>query len=303
MNKLALITLPIALAGSPAMSATYYVNAGATGLPQGILYSGATPYSTGGGADGATFTANTSNADGGSVSVFASEGVGDIGAYNGGLDHPYGLSGDAIADIKYTIRVVGPTSGALVPVHIRATVGVTSLVVPAPVGGPSGYYAPVEAGADGQVSVAYAEGDAPIGAPAFLAFVQTSTNYDYRYFEGVGYAAPQVLGNARTFDEEVMVAANFDVAVNINASAGADFTSAYAAYTETAEGGASADPTFAIDEPGYSAYTLTGLLPGPAAAATPEPATWAILLIGFAGLGYAGYRRRDFGARPRETAQ
>jgi PEP-CTERM motif len=29
---------------------------------------------------------------------------------------------------------------------------------------------------------------------------------------------------------------------------------------------------------------------GPAAAAAPEPATWALLALGFAGLGYAGYR-------------
>jgi hypothetical protein len=29
----------------------------------------------------------------------------------------------------------------------------------------------------------------------------------------------------------------------------------------------------------------------PETAAVPEPATWAFLLTGFAGLGYAGYRR------------
>jgi hypothetical protein len=26
--------------------------------------------------------------------------------------------------------------------------------------------------------------------------------------------------------------------------------------------------------------------------AVPEPSTWAMMLLGFAGLGYAGYRRR-----------
>jgi hypothetical protein len=33
------------------------------------------------------------------------------------------------------------------------------------------------------------------------------------------------------------------------------------------------------------------------AASTPEPSTWAMLLLGFAGLGFAGYRRQRFVAR------
>ena len=56
-------------------------------------------------------------------------------------------------------------------------------------------------------------------------------------------------------------------------------------------GGASVDPTFAIDEPGYSAYTLEGVPAGPAATPAPEPATWAMMLMGFAVFGYAGYRK------------
>jgi len=28
-------------------------------------------------------------------------------------------------------------------------------------------------------------------------------------------------------------------------------------------------------------------------AAAPEPATWAMMLLGFAGLGYAGYRKAN----------
>ena len=65
--------------------------------------------------------------------------------------------------------------------------------------------------------------------------------------------------------------------------------------TETVEAEASADPTFVIDEPGYSDYTIEGVPAGPAATATPEPATWAMMLIGFAGIGFVGYRARKRG--------
>jgi hypothetical protein len=109
---------------------------------------------------------------------------------------------------------------------------------------------------------------------------------------GAGYDAPVLLGNTATFNDEVLIEANFDVSVSVYASAGADFESTYASYTETAEGRASADPTFAIDEPGRSAYTIEGVPAGPAATATPEPSTGPMMLIGFSGLGYAGYRRR-----------
>jgi hypothetical protein len=45
---------------------------------------------------------------------------------------------------------------------------------------------------------------------------------------------------------------------------------------------------------GYSA--VTDLSPAGSVAPIPEPSTWAMMLLGFAGLGFVGYRRR--GARP-----
>ena len=84
--------------------------------------------------------------------------------------------------------------------------------------------------------------------------------------------APVLLGNTTKFNDEVLIAANFDVDVRVIASAGADFESTYTSYTETAESRASADPTFTIDEPGYSANTIEGVPAGPADGA-PEPAT------------------------------
>jgi hypothetical protein len=85
-----------------------------------------------------------------------------------------------------------------------------------------------------------------------------------------------------------MMAANEDIEVEVQAGALVFFRSALS--SATVETAASADPTFEIDDPAFADYTIEGVPAGPAAAA-PEPATWAIMLIGFAGLGYAGYRR------------
>ena len=51
------------------------------------------------------------------------------------------------------------------------------------------------------------------------------------------------------------------------------------------------DPTFALTGQYASLYHFEGLPDGALAGGVPEPSTWALALIGFAGLGYAGYRR------------
>jgi hypothetical protein len=52
-------------------------------------------------------------------------------------------------------------------------------------------------------------------------------------------------------------------------------------------GGASVTPTAPLDPIGTPGGDPTGGTP----TAVPEPSTWAMLLLGFAGLGYAGFRR------------
>ena len=48
----------------------------------------------------------------------------------------------------------------------------------------------------------------------------------------------------------------------------------------------------AINNPGASGSPPFSLLDGVSLTAVPEPSTWAMMLAGFAGLGYAGLRRR-----------
>jgi hypothetical protein len=276
----------------------YIVTGDATGHPE-VNVDQDTPASITGGGNAigyaGSYTANASNSDSGSVSAFGSEGITSIDAFNdNGLGTPGGVQGGGFATVEYIIRVSGPTTGALVPVHITANVTAGSISgIPAPIGGVFGYYAPIEASAQASMYLSYTEGDVPVGDPQ-LPFANVSTHYNSQ----VPDVENVVLGKSEAFNQEVMIEANFDVRVQLIASASAQYTGSTAIETETVETSASADPTFAIDEPGFSAYTLEGVPmgatgpTGPTGPTVPEPATWAMMLIGFAGLGYAGLKRR-----------
>ena len=57
------------------------------------------------------------------------------------------------------------------------------------------------------------------------------------------------------------------------------------------------DPTFALTGQYASLYHFEGLPDGALAGGVPEPSTWAMLLIGFASLGFAGFRRAAINRR------
>jgi hypothetical protein len=103
---------------------------------------------------------------------------------------------------------------------------------------------------------------------------------------------PQLEGETERFDV-VMMVPNESILVSISADASAGYILSRAGQDEFASAGeAVADPTFTIDDPAYSDYTITGVPVGPAAAA-PEPATWAPLELGFAGLGFMGRKAKS----------
>jgi hypothetical protein len=51
---------------------------------------------------------------------------------------------------------------------------------------------------------------------------------------------------------------------------------------------ASVDPTLSVPD-GYSIFFSEGI------SAVPEPSTWAMMILGFAGIGWMAYRRKQNG--------
>jgi hypothetical protein len=53
----------------------------------------------------------------------------------------------------------------------------------------------------------------------------------------------------------------------------------------------SIDPIFLLDNPGFSLEFSSGVLN--VAPSVPEPSTWAMMILGFAGIGAMTYRRKN----------
>jgi hypothetical protein len=108
--------------------------------------------------------------------------------------------------------------------------------------------------------------------------------------------------SAKTYPgETIYLSPNTLYAVSEGAIAYGHSTFADGPYDPTqASGSADAyvDPTFALSGPYASLYHFEGLPDDAVAAGVPEPSTWTAMLIGFAGLGLAGYRRTAVNRRP-----
>jgi hypothetical protein len=71
---------------------------------------------------------------------------------------------------------------------------------------------------------------------------------------------------------------------------GVDFGSAIVSRVRITNGNAALGPT---DGGGIDVVVMDDFLYGEPIAAVPEPSTWAMMLIGFAGVGFMTYRRRN----------
>ncbi len=86
-----------------------------------------------------------------------------------------------------------------------------------------------------------------------------------------------------SYNQPLVLIPNVEYVVDMEASV----------YTNALHGMVSSelDPMFSTDIPGYTFVFGEGI--GNGTAAAPEPSTWAMMLLGFAGLGFVGYRQRQ----------
>ena len=98
-------------------------------------------------------------------------------------------------------------------------------------------------------------------------------------------------GGSSALDQTIWFWSNSDIIVTLDASALLKYTSEGNSPLATFGSiSAEVDPTFTIDDPAFSGFSIVGVptgSPPPTAGAVPEPASWAMMLGGFGLIGGA----------------
>jgi hypothetical protein len=185
----------------------------------------------------------------------------------GNVSSPVGADAltDANAILRYDFEVFGPANG-LVPVLINASGSISESI--------TGY----KANAGALTSYLAIDGDSPL------------------LFEEI--VGPSLLPADGTFSDSFTVNQTYNLEANVVYTV----TMQVEEYSDVGSGveysgsgvlEATVDPTFTIAPSFANDYTLV-FSPGVGnglASGVPELSTWAMMLIGFAGLGFAGYRQ------------
>jgi hypothetical protein len=207
-------------------------------------------------------SAEASNAHGGTAHAYA---FGD-GSFSGfststdpqlGIPYPQQGYTGAIATVDYSFQLVGPPSATPIPVKVYG----------------NAYVKTVGAG------IGFAD-----------LFIYSDPYNKLEDWELVGGESTPIYTNGDPID----VLPNTLYVVRESATAYGHLNYAEGPYDPTQDSGSAdayVDPTFAVTGKYASLYHFEGLPDGALAGGVPEPSTWALALIGFAGLGLAGYGR------------
>lgn len=137
------------------------------------------------------------------------------------------------------------------------------------------------------VAEAGISGSAPMAAGQRYIYLGSTAFYAATFSGSLGFASgPQ--SSTVPFDVLLSVPSGTPETLSLFVYARSDDGSGFVA---TVDPLLTIAPDFAASNPGFSLVTSEGIYNGPVASA-PEPATWTTMLIGLAGLGFVGCRRR-----------
>ena len=221
---------------------------------------------------------------------------GIVNAHAGFSPNPDTLSGTFInranADLTYTFQVTG-TAGVSVPVHVHGYASLTPITASTFHGGQLTLKPDGTASDTSGFSIQSA-------VSIDISGIGSTDAYGHVYTSGAHVDAGNNSDNLDLKDKSVLIdktiyfQTNSDISVEIFAGAALKYN--FDGGTSSIFGGvsASADPTFTIDDPAYSAFKIVGVPndPMPPIGAVPEPANWAMLVAGIGMVGGAMRRRR-----------
>jgi hypothetical protein len=204
-------------------------------------------------------TAEASAAHGGTAHAYAF-GDGGFSGYSSAVDRsPFPQEGytAASATVGYNFHLVGPSSNAPIPVTFYATAYVKT------------------------VGTGYGSADLLIYSNPLAPLVDWELGGEQSDETGAGgetlYLSPNTLYAMRE---------------SVTANGHSPYTDGpYDPTQDSGSADAYVDPTFALSGQYASLYHFEGLPDAAMAGGVPEPSTWAMMLIGFAGLGGAMVRR------------
>ena len=182
--------------------------------------------------------------------------------------NPYGgVAGSAASIVDYKMYIAAPTNGS-VQINVNAKGG-ASITGSQAQDNPTYLWSRLLISGDNYFNIDFGTQKGTFGYGPDISSFSWSTNQDYTFQSNTYYNVhleSYVYGQANSHDVP-------------------NGTMDLTAY---------ADPYFTVDSLGqFQLYFSSGITNGPIAGAVPEPSTWAMMVLGFCGLGVMAYRRRD----------
>jgi hypothetical protein len=209
------------------------------------------------------------------------------------------------AAISYTFQIAG-TPSTLVPLRVYGLASISPILASTEQGGLLGFD-----------SNGVPNGNAffTIGSAATISVSGTGLQPDSGLVGRIdaaeslgnmishGQEGSNINGAEAVLDQTMWFMSDTDITVSLAALANLSYSGYQTNNAIYGSVHASVDPTFTIEDPAYSAFSVVGVLSGPSPASpVPEPVSWELMILGIGMLGGALRLQRSRGGMARRPA-